>query len=208
MVGMSKKLAKGNLDITVEVKSQDEFGELAASFSDMINTIKGLAKVLGNIEKGNLDVVTTQNYEGNFIGMKTSIENIIISLNSVFKEIREASSQVNGGAEQVSATAQDLSEGAAEQTGSIEELSSFIQQVSEQVHANARNADTANNLSMNLIKDSRRRKNLADSAANNLSKVVSEVKKSTEVIIEITEVSEGQAKSIEKMSKRVVKIIR
>ena len=49
-----------NLDITVEVKSQDEFGELAASFSEMINILKNyiqdLAKVLGSIEKGNLDV--------------------------------------------------------------------------------------------------------------------------------------------------------
>lgn len=156
MVRISKKLAKGNLDIKVEIKSEDEFGELAASFSEMINTIKGyiqdLAKVLGNIERGNLDVVTAQNYEGNFIEMKASIDNIIISLNSVFQDIKEASSQVNGGAEQVSETAQTLSEGAVEQTSSIEELSSFIQEVSEQVHANARNADTANELSVNFTR--------------------------------------------------------
>ncbi|WP_243155961.1 methyl-accepting chemotaxis protein [Clostridium sp. C2-6-12] len=301
MVGISKKLAKGNLDITVEIKSQDEFGELAASFSEMINNLKAyiqdLAKVLGNIEKGNLDVVTGQNYEGNFIEMKTSIDNIIISLNSIFQEIREASSQVNGGAEQVSVTAQTLSEGAVEQTDSIEELSSFIQEVSEQVNANARNADTANDLSVNftkivensnlqmsdmlkamdniylcssdigkiindidaiaeqtnllalnaaieaarageagkgfavvadevrklsaqsaeaaqktnkLIKDSIRAveegKDLADSAVKNLSEVVNEVKKSTEVITKIAAASEEQAKSIEQMSKRVVKI--
>lgn len=156
MVGISKELAKGNLDIIVEVNSQDEFGELATSFSEMISTLKGyiqdLSKVLGNIEKGNLNVVTAQNYEGNFIEMKVSIDNIIISLNSVFKEIREASSQVNGGAEQVSTTAQTLSEGAADQSGSIEELSNFINEVSEQVNANAKNADTANNISVNFAK--------------------------------------------------------
>lgn len=301
MVGISKDLAKGNLDITVEVKSQDEFGELSSAFSEMISTLKGyiqdLAKVLGNIEKGNLDVVTNQNYQGNFIEMKTSIDNIILSLNSVFHEIREASSQVNGGAEQVSVTAQTLSEGAVEQSGSIEELSSFIQEVSEQVHANVRNAETANSLSANftkivensnsqmlellkamdniyacssdiskiindidaiaeqtnllalnaaieaarageagkgfavvadevrklsaqsaqaaqktnkLIKDSIQAvetgKGLADNAAKNLLNVVSEVKKSTEVITEIAEASEEQAKSIEQMSGRVVKI--
>lgn len=301
MVGISKELAKGNLDIKVEVKSQDEFGELAVSFSEMINIIKNyikdLAKVLGNIEKGNLDVVTNQNYQGNFIEMKNSIDNIIDSLNSVFQEIRQASNQVNGGAEQVSITAQTLSEGALEQAGSIDELSEFIHEVSEQVYANAKNADTANSLSANftksvensnlqmlellkamdniyacssdiskiisdidaiaeqtnllalnaaieaarageagkgfsvvadevrklsaqsaeaaqktnkLIKDSiqavKDGKDLADNAANNLLNVVNEVKKSTEVITEIAAASEEQAKSIEQMSQRVVKI--
>ena len=301
MVEISKELAKGNLDITVEVKSQDEFGELAASFSEMIHTLKGyiedLGKVLGNIEKGNLNVMTNQKYEGNFMQMKNSIDNIIISLNSVFEEIREASSQVNGGAEQVSATAQILSEGAMEQTGSIEALSTFIQEVSQQINANAKNANTANKLSVNftkiaensnckmldmlkamdniyvcssdiskiisdidaiaeqtnllalnaaieaarageagkgfavvadevrklsaqsaqaaqrtnkLIKDSLQAveegKSLADSAARNLSEVVNEVKKSTEVITEIAEASEEQAKSIEQMSQRIVDI--
>ncbi len=51
----------------------------------MISILKGyiqdLAKVLGNIEKGNLNVTTNQNYQGNFIEMKNSIDNIIISLN-------------------------------------------------------------------------------------------------------------------------------
>lgn len=301
MVDISKELAKGNLDITVKVKSQDEFGELAVSFSEMINILKGyiqdLAKVLGNIEKGNLDVSTNQNYQGNFIEMKNSIDNIIISLNSVFQEIGEASSQVNGGAEQVSITAQTLSEGALEQSGSIEELSAFIHKVSEQVNANAKNAETANSLSVNftktvensnlqmlellnamdniyacssdiskiindidaiaeqtnllalnaaieaarageagkgfavvadevrklsaqsaeaaqktnkLIKDSIQAvedgKDLADNAAKNLLNVVNEVKKSTEVITEIAAASEKQAKSIEQMSQRVVKI--
>lgn len=189
MVGISKELAKGNLDITVEAKSQDEFGELAASFSEMIGILKGyiqdLAKILGNIEKGNLDVITNQNYQGNFIEMKNSIDNIIVSLNSVFQEIREASRQVNEGAEQVSITAQTLSEGALEQSGSIEELSEFIREVSQQVRANAKNADTANNLTVifsNMVESSKlqmmellRAMDNIDACSSDIGKIISDI---------------------------------
>lgn len=157
LVDISRKIAKGNLDVSVEITSQDEFADLAISFSEMINTLKGyiedLSKVLGNIERGNLDVKTGESYQGNFIEMKKSIDNIIVSLNSVFKEIREASVQVSGGAEQVSATAQSLSEGATDQASTVEELSVFMQEVNEKVHANAKNADVANDISIKFVKN-------------------------------------------------------
>jgi methyl-accepting chemotaxis protein len=301
IVDLSKEIAKGNLEVSVETKSQDEFGELSISFSEMIISLKGyikdLSRVLGSIEKGNLDISTTYKYEGNFIEMKDSVDNIIISLNSIFQEIREASEQVNGGAEQVSATSQTLSEGAFSQTNSVDQLSAFIQEVNEQVHANAKNANMANHISNNfvktvensnsqmrdmlkamdniyrcsndiskiindideiaeqtnllalnaaieaarageagkgfavvaeevrklsaqsaeaaqktnrLIKDSimavENGRSLADNTANNLLQVVSEVKKSTEVISEIAAASEEQARYIEQMSEGIEQI--
>ena len=156
LVNISKQIAKGDLDVSVEIESEDEIGELATSFSEMIVTLKGyikeLSRVLGSIEQGNLDILTTEEYKGNFLEMKTSIDNITLSLNNIFTEIRDASSQVNSGSEQVSDTAQILSEGAIGQSNSVQQLSESMQEINKKVQANSKNAEKANEISIKCVK--------------------------------------------------------
>lgn len=157
LVNISKRISKGDLDALVDIESEDEFGELAVSFSEMIAILKGyiqdLSRVLGSIEQGNLDISTTNGYMGNFLQMKISIDNIILSLNNIFKEIRDASSQVNGGSEQVATTAQVLSEGAVEQATSIQQLSNSMEEVNKKVKTNCKNAEEANAISIKFVKN-------------------------------------------------------
>lgn len=156
LVDISKRIAKGDLDVSVEMESEDEIGELATSFSEMIVTLKAyiqeLSRVLGSIEQGNLDISTTEEYRGNFLEMKTSIDNITLSLNNIFKEIRDASSQVNNGSEQVSDTAQILSEGAIGQANSVQQLSESMRAINKKVQANSKNAEKANEISIKCVK--------------------------------------------------------
>lgn len=156
LVNISKQIAKGDLDVSVEIESEDEIGELATSFSEMIVTLKGyikeLSRVLGSIEQGNLDILTTEEYKGNFLEMKTSIDNITLSLNNIFTEIRDASSQVNSGSEQVSDTAQILSEGAIGQSNSVQQLSESMQEINKKVQANSKNAEKANEITIKCVK--------------------------------------------------------
>lgn len=156
LVNISKQIAKGDLDVSVEIESEDEIGELATSFSEMIVTLKGyireLSRVLGSIERGNLDILTTEEYKGNFLEMKTSIDNITLSLNNIFTEIRDASSQVNSGSEQVSDTAQILSEGAIGQSNSVQQLSESMQEINKKVQANSKNAEKANEITIKCVK--------------------------------------------------------
>jgi methyl-accepting chemotaxis protein len=53
---VSRRMATGDLSQTVDYKSEDEVGELAASFREMMGALKAKAEVAGQIAQGNLNV--------------------------------------------------------------------------------------------------------------------------------------------------------
>ena len=156
MKKVAEEIANGNLEVSINITSNDEVGALASSFSQMITTLKHyiseISTVLGSISKGNLDIYTSENYKGNFIEIKNSLDNIVQSLSGVFLEIREATSQVSCGADQVSSTSQVLSQGATDQASSVEELSASIEEINNQVQNTAIKADNTKSITMDLVK--------------------------------------------------------
>jgi methyl-accepting chemotaxis protein len=157
MEKIAKEMSNGNLDVSIEVNSKDEIGKLAASFSQMVIIIKGyindISNVLGSISLGDLSVSTKENYKGNFVEIKYSLDNILKSLREVFSEIKEATLQVNSGADQVASTSQLLSQGATDQASSVQELSASIEEINEQIQNTAISANSTNNITMDLVKD-------------------------------------------------------
>ncbi len=145
---VAKEIAGGNLEVEVNVDSNDEVGELQQAFMEMTGGLRiyiiEIANVLGSISHGDLSVVTSDIYKGDFVQMKDSLDNILVSLNETFYEIKEATAQVNGGSEQVSATAQSLSQGATDQASAIEELTASMSEVNEQVKNTSKHADNTN----------------------------------------------------------------
>ncbi len=54
MVGASKDLAIGDVNMTIEVPSRDEIGELAASFQNMVEAQRKMTKLVSDVAKGDL----------------------------------------------------------------------------------------------------------------------------------------------------------
>lgn len=155
MKKVAEEMANGNLDVSLNLTSNDELGILSSSFSQMLGTLKHyiseISSVLGSISQGNFDIHTSADYKGNFIEIKNSLDYIVKSLSTIFLEIKDATFQVNSGASQVAATSQVISEGATEQANSIEKLSSSIEQINKQVHNTSINADNTKSITMDLV---------------------------------------------------------
>ncbi len=152
LVGRIGTLAEGDLRSPVpEIKSNHEVGTLASSFTDTVNALNGyvgeISSVLGSLANGDFTVKPVQNYKGDFIEIKDSLNKIIDNLNETFESIKQSTDQVASGAAQVSDAAQALSQGATMQASSIEELSASITEIAAEVNKNATNAAHANQLS-------------------------------------------------------------
>lgn len=136
----ANEIADGNLNITVDVRSADEVGQVALALSrtvdrlkQYINYIDEISVVLDQIAVGNLTFELHCDYVGEFSKIKTSLENIKSSMKDLVEKIGVSADQVASNSGQVSDSAQSLAQGATEQAGSLEELSATVEEVSGQV---------------------------------------------------------------------------
>lgn len=144
----AQQLADGNLDVTINITSENEIGELGNSFQKTVNRLKKYivyidetAEVLARIADGKLGIILKNDYVGEFQKIKTALLNISDSMNQVMLGINESSERVSVGASELASASQVLAEGAQSQAASIEELAATTTTVAEQVENSRREAE-------------------------------------------------------------------
>ena len=139
------KLANGELDVNVEVHSQNELGDMANDLNAAIAKIREYIEVieygLDEVGKGNFALRPTVEFHGDFVKIRDSIENITISLSHTLGQINEGADQVAIGSEQLAMSAQTLAEGATSQAASVQELTATIENVAAAAEDSAQKAN-------------------------------------------------------------------
>lgn len=142
----AERIAHGDLDVKLQVNSEDELGQLASSIEktvvrlkDYIKYIDEISAVLNEIARGNLTIHLTQDYVGEFGKIKVALENISATLTSTVAGIDSAAAQVSSGALQLSNSSQALAQGATQQASAIEQLAATINEVSTGTQNSSRN---------------------------------------------------------------------
>ena len=166
---VAQELAEGNLDVSLDVSSENEIGELADSIQKTVNRLKEyinyideIAYVLNRLSDGKLKFTLKYDYAGDFAKVKDGMMHISESLQGMIENIINSSAQVSAGADDLSRAAQNIAEGASmtpvlphqnhsraaqniaegasTQAASVEELVATSVSVSEQVKENTDDA--------------------------------------------------------------------
>lgn len=149
------KLAAGDLDVSLDVRSKDEVGRLGQSMNVLVERlrtyiayIEEVSDLLTQMGRGDLNLTFIQSYDGDFRRIKDALVQASDMLSDTLAECNTAAEQVSSGSEQVAVGAQALSQGTTEQASSIEELSATIGEVSVQIQEAAENARKARAISI------------------------------------------------------------
>lgn len=137
------QLAQGNLNVSINVQTEDEVGDLGRSIEKTVNRLKEyinyideISEVLTDMANGKLAIQLKYAYVGEFEKVKDALNNISDSMNDIMSNIAESANQVSAGSENLSNAAQGMAAGAEEQAAAIEELLATATSVAEQVQAN------------------------------------------------------------------------
>jgi methyl-accepting chemotaxis protein len=146
----ANEIADGNLNVSLQVKTSDEVGQVATAFSRTVSRLKQyiayideISSVLNQVAVGDLTFELHCDYVGEFSKIRDSLDNIKSTLVKAFSEINTSADEVANGSGQVSNASQSLAQGAAVQASSIEELSAAISEISTKVKVSAADAAEA-----------------------------------------------------------------
>ena len=172
------KLAEGDLDVELNVTSEDEVGELGRSIEktvarlkEYINYIDEISEVLVQIADGRLAIHLKYDYVGEFQKVKEAMIHISESINEVMHNIKESAEQVSAGSDDLARAAQGLAEGAESQAAAIEELVATATTVADQVEENKNDAEKSaahtNEVTI-MMEESQQQMNLMREAMNKI----------------------------------------
>lgn len=144
----AQQLAAGDLDVQLEITSEDEIGELGESIGKTVSRLKEYivyidetAEVLDQIASGKLSIELKNDYVGEFQKIKDALLNISASMHDVMEGIRDSSGQVSVGASELAEASQMLAQGAQTQAASVQELAATAATVTGQVQENRKGAE-------------------------------------------------------------------
>ena len=192
----ANEIADGKLDVSAEVTSRDETGQMAIAINrtvvqlnKYISYIREITHALETIAQGDLRIRLEQDYEGEFAVVRQAMLNISGSLSNTLSHINNAANQVNAGAGQVSDAAQALASGATEQAATIEELTASIVGVSEQAGQNTANVQK----SVNYVEQAERDLAESNQQMQTLNASMREISETSQEISKITKLVEDIA---------------
>lgn len=149
-------MSLGSLDVHMDYETNDEFGELAGSVNEFVNSmgmiIKDTNYLLLQMAGGNFNIQTKvkDKYVGAYETILTSMRAIRDKLGDAMEKMAASSDQVLVASEQMAQEAQSLADGAAEQAGTVEELLASVEEASDKAVQGANQAVQANNDAQNV----------------------------------------------------------
>ena len=196
ITNVANQIADGELNVNVDVKSNDEIGQLSDSLGLTVNTLKGyvayIREITANLENmanGDMRIDLKEEYTGEFAPIKTAFEAISQSLNEALFNINESAKQVSIGSNQVASGAQALASGSTQQAATVQELNATVMEVAKQAEDNSRYVkETTEQLERSAVK-----LGTGNEHMGMLTQAMGEISSSSSEIASITKVIEDIA---------------
>jgi len=135
-----KSVAHGDFSANVNIKTEDEIGELLKDIQLMINKLRKSALVAKEVAAGNLIILDSMD-ESEFEGeLDEALILMVNRLKVTIEEITTASDNFASVSNQLSTASEQLSTGSNAQAASSEEISASIEEMASSIAQNADNA--------------------------------------------------------------------
>ncbi len=134
------RIARGELDIRLEVRSRDELADMARSFQQMIAYLQDVATTAEAMSRGDLSRTIEPKSSRDQFGV--AIAHMIQGLRGVVVQVRSAAESVGAGALQLSSSSAQLSGTVSAQASSAEETSATVVEMTANIRSVDQSAQT------------------------------------------------------------------
>ena len=147
----TKKIAAGEVDVTLEKYRNDEFGTIIDEFQTVIDNTRYLAEIADKVADGNLTVNVLPRSNVDVLG--NALKTLVERNHHALTNINDAAYQVMTSASQVASASESLAQGSTEQASAIEQITASISEIAQKTKQNAGQATEASTLMTKALKD-------------------------------------------------------
>jgi methyl-accepting chemotaxis protein len=141
LMGIAREISNsGDLDQKVDTSRQDEIGELARSFDNLVNYLKEMAEVSEAIAKGDLSVEVKPRSERDTLA--NAFAAMTDGLRDLVKGVRDGASQVASGSGQVADASEESAKASVQASSAIDEVTSTMHEMTINVQNMVKNTQT------------------------------------------------------------------
>ncbi|MCI8315597.1 MAG: methyl-accepting chemotaxis protein [Lachnospiraceae bacterium] len=164
-------LAEGNLHTQLDLKEDDsEVGNMVVAIrtmkDNMTAIIDEISYILEQMGQGNYIVKVEQNYVGEYVRIKDSLNQIVEDMRKTVSTIQEVAREIDSGSAQLAYAADDLATACTGQATEVSDLMNLLTALSDSIEYNEKEAEEAvkisNLASSTLIVGSQKMKELRD----------------------------------------------
>ena len=138
---VSKDISEsGDLDQKIEIDREDEIGELAKNFSNMMTYLKEMAAVSEAIAGGDLTVAIEPRSKRDTL--MHAFARMTEGLRTMVKTVRDSASQVSSGSNQVADASEESAKISVQASSAIDEVTSTMHEMSVNVQNMVKNTQT------------------------------------------------------------------
>jgi methyl-accepting chemotaxis protein len=148
---LADAVALGDLNKTVELKTNDEIKDLVNTVNRMTANLRATSALADQIADGDLTVQPKPLSDKDTLGL--ALERMVERLRSVVGNALIASDNVSSGSQELTATSEQISQGATEQASAAEQASASMEQMAANIKQNADNAAQTEKISRQSAKD-------------------------------------------------------
>ncbi|MBI1741246.1 MAG: HAMP domain-containing protein, partial [Candidatus Koribacter versatilis] len=130
----------GDLDHTIDVRGQDEIGQLARTFDSMVKYLKEMASVSEAIAGGNLTVEVKPRSASDTLG--NAFTRMVEGLRGLVRNVRDAASQVASASTQVAGASDESAKNSLQTSSAIDEVTSTMHEMSVNVQNMVKSTQT------------------------------------------------------------------
>jgi methyl-accepting chemotaxis protein len=129
LIDVSRQIANsGDLDQKVEISSEDEVGELARTFNNMVDYLREMAAVSEAIAGGDLSTEINPRSQRDTLG--NAFREMTFGLRSLVKNVRDSAAQVASGSNQVASASDESAKISVQAASAIDEVTSTMHEMS------------------------------------------------------------------------------
>ncbi len=140
LMRVTKLIGAGDLDHQIDIKRQDEIGELGRTFNAMVGYLREMAGVSEAIAGGNLSVEVKPRSKDDTLG-NASVR-MVDGLRTMVRNVRDAATQVASASNQVAGASDDSAKVSLQTASAIDEVTSTMHEMSVNVQNMVKNTQT------------------------------------------------------------------